>query len=103
MGGRAKRKYDTFGNSLAILEDLIVPKSHDLETLRFQPAASSCITFFANGVLAAINFEHQLGFETDEINDVGTNGSLAPKAPVFDPPITQQCPKVGLRPCLVLA
>ncbi len=101
MGGCAKRKCDTFGNSLAILENLIVPESHDLETLRFQPAASSRITFFANGVLATINFEHQLCLETDEINDVGTNGGLTAEAAALDLSIAQQRPKAFFCLCLI--
>ncbi len=95
MGGGAKRRRDSFSNAGAVLQDFVIPKSNDLETLRCQPATSLGIAVFTSGMLTAIDLDHQLRFKAHEVDDVGADGGLAAETPAFDLSIAQQHPKAS--------
>src|SRR4051794_14685204 len=88
-GGGVGRGGDTqgisygFHDGIELLEDLIVPESHDPEPLGVQPCRPGVILLRLGGMLTAIQFEDQFGFEADEIDNVISDGSLPSKfAPV---------------------
>ncbi len=63
-------------NSLDVFQDIVIPKSHYLESLTFQPSRSLFVFKTRRGfiVLAAINFDDQFGIKTNEINDILPDG-----------------------------
>ena len=62
---------------LSLRQHLVVPESQYAEALRFQPARTLFILGVLQRMVTAINFENNLAFETDEINNVLTDRLLA--------------------------
>ena len=68
-------------HTINILRNVIVPKPNHPKALRFQPPGPYSVVFFVlfSAVLAAINFNNQLLFKTDEINHINPDWCLAPE------------------------
>ena len=66
-------------DSFALLTPFIVPESQYGKPLGFQPNVASGVVVFRFHMLATVEFDDKAGLETDEINDVMTNGLLSPK------------------------
>ena len=49
--------------------DLVVPESNDPPAMFLQPRSTPCIVSFGFRVQPTVNFDDELGFETNEISD----------------------------------
>ena len=69
-------KLNRADNTLNIIFHFIIPKSNDFITLRFQILSSFGITLFLIEMLTAIQFNYQLMFDRNEVNDITADGML---------------------------
>jgi hypothetical protein len=58
-----------------MLEHLVVPEAHDMETARFELCGPLCIVLSLKVVAAAIDLDDQLGVNADEIGGSGQWGT----------------------------
>lgn len=83
MGGKscdlisAKRLLNNLKNAFKVLQDVIIPKSQNSKTLRFEILSSSRIDSLV--VLPAIHFHDQLTLQTNKVYDIRRNRMLKSK------------------------
>jgi hypothetical protein len=65
-------------NALQILQNVIVPKAQDSVAARLQPFRSSAVAYLSAkfGVLPSVDFDHELGAWTEEVDNIRTNRLL---------------------------
>ena len=85
---------DSRQEAIDIVQNLMVPEAQHrvalaLEILR---AASICLAFGLPGVLAAVELDHQAGFGTEEVGDVGADLVLASELGALELPVAQPLP-----------
>jgi len=69
MGGKKRLSY-VFLNCLDVLEHLMIPKSYDSKSLRFQPGAPFGIRGSLSAMLSTIQFDDESCLKADKVNDV---------------------------------
>ena len=80
-GGLAlKQVADAKQNAVGVGEHVVVPEANDAVAFRFEPARARRIGFFLIHMLSAVDFEDEIGFRTEEIDDIAADGLLAAKA-----------------------
>ena len=62
-----------------IIQYVMIPKSYNFITQRFEEYASLCIIFHLFQVLPTIGFYYQFRFQAYEIDDIGPDDNLAPE------------------------
>jgi len=73
----AKRLLNNLKNAFKVLQDVIIPKSQNSKTLRFEILSSSRIDSLV--VLPAIHFHDQLTLQTNKVYDIRRNRMLKSK------------------------
>jgi hypothetical protein len=68
-----------FQNTLAIGQNLVVPKTNDRKTLCIQPARSLGILCLLQRMLSAVGLDNQAPFVTNKIDDKPADLFLAAK------------------------
>lgn len=66
-----------FQNRLYLSQYFMIPKSQNAVTSGLQKRSSALIAIKLFSMLAAIGFDHQLGFKAGKINDIGFDHHLA--------------------------
>ena len=90
-----ERVQNRFEHALTIIDDIAVPKADDAPSVIFEPSGPEIIRNVLD-MLAAVDFNDQPIFETNEIHDVGTDGPLAPDFVAEQPAVTKHKPKPAL-------
>src|SRR5215831_11807698 len=85
--------FNPLPHAVHVLHDLVVPKADYLKSLRLQPHGSSLTISCGRRVLSAIEFDHQLQLEADEIDNISADWRLPPELGAADLPIAQPIPK----------
>jgi hypothetical protein len=68
-----ERFEDGLNDAIGLGQDLAVPEPQNPETLRPQETITLCIVRSRVDVLAAVEFDHEAGFGTNEIANVGAD------------------------------
>ncbi|GLQ10214.1 hypothetical protein GCM10007913_21460 [Devosia yakushimensis] len=77
-------------------EDIVVPDAEKAEALGFQIGiATGVVSGF--GVLAAVEFDDEMAFKTDEVRNEITDGQLAAEFEIREPPVAEEYPALGFR------
>ena len=78
-----KMRHYRIDDRFGVGENIVVPESQDCEPLTFQPLRPQVIFLDTIGfiVLSAVNFHDQFGIETDEIDNIISDGLLAAEVP----------------------
>ena len=59
------------------LKDVAVPEPNDAVALALEPSGTSCVALNLSCALTAIDFDDELAFKADEIDDETSDGRLA--------------------------
>jgi hypothetical protein len=83
-------------------QDVVVPEADHAESLRLQPARARIVVRRAIEMLAAVDFDDQPDFQTDEVRDESADGVLSSELPVEQAPVAHALPQrtfgIGLLP-----
>ena len=77
---------DTLHNGVAVLNHLVVPEPQDAVPASRQEGAALLVLLLLLRVLAAVELDHELGFDATQIHAVGSNGFLAAELCATDLP-----------------
>jgi hypothetical protein len=82
-----------------ISQYVVIPESQHPISEPAQKSSSLLIVSFLIGMLSAIDFDHQLGVQAKEVDDVRLDGLLPPKLRPGESAIAQVVPKdiLGIR------
>jgi hypothetical protein len=83
-GGAFQSLINLLRDTLDIVDHFVVPESKHSITLRDQPLVTRCIVSFVVGMLATVDFDYQLRFQTDEIDNVRPHRPLSAKLATVD-------------------
>jgi hypothetical protein len=97
-GRNSKLDADTVENAIKILDQLVIAESFHAKTLVLQKLYPSLIgdDVFRCTVLASIEFDNQLDFETDKIGDVRADRLLTTKLESTESAIAKRIPELTL-------
>jgi hypothetical protein len=84
--------HDLFGSQ----QHIMVPKPNDTPSITLQPFGASVVVSVLE-VLAPIQFDDELAFQTREIGEVGTDRMLTPEFATEQPSVAQPIPEPLLR------
>jgi hypothetical protein len=79
-----------------MIQHLVIPEPQHLKALFYKPLISSSVIDLLFLMLTAVDFNDQSRFQTNKINDVGTDGHLATKTVTGDLPLAQMLPEIPL-------
>lgn len=91
MRGLNQLAMNLFQNHLYLSQYFMIPKSQNPVTSGLQKRSSALIAIKLLSMLAAIGFDHQLGFKAGKINDIGFNHHLTSELEFTQP----ACPQVS--------
>jgi hypothetical protein len=96
---RRKSQFDDFKNGLEILHNIFVLKSHNFQTLGFEPFCTKLIgkLLVTQVVIQTIKFNHKFFIMTIKIESVTSQNLLSNKFPKLEPPIPQSPPQPRFR------
>ena len=89
----AERIEDGIEHAFAVFDDVDVPEAQHAIAMLAEPDVSRCVVVLPFGMLSAIDFDHEVALQADEIDDVGTDGMLAPKAVAAELTPPQEIPE----------
>lgn len=99
---RGKRQANGLQNSIQIIQNLIIPKSHYLVTVSPKKIITVLIIFSIFDMLPSVHFNNQIRRLTHKICDIGTNRHLSTKLIAAQPSVSQPRPKEIFCICLAL-
>jgi hypothetical protein len=102
-GTAANHLLDLRPDALRILNDLVRPEAHHAPTFAFHGRSAARIRLDLEGMVVAIDFDHQFSRYTGEIGEVRTNGMLPPELHPADAAISQELPDLAFRAASVAA
>ena len=70
---------NVFDDAVKFMRDLIIPISKDAISALFETCVSFFVVSLRFGVLSPVDFDDELFFQADEIDDVLPDGLLSPK------------------------
>ena len=73
----AKCGKDEIHDPVGVLKDFVVPEPNDAVAFAIEPSGASCVALNLSCVLTAIDFDDELAFKADEIDDEPPDGCLA--------------------------
>jgi hypothetical protein len=95
-GSPAQLQKDCLSHPFKIPHHLVIPKTQDFESLRFNPCSPRCVLGLAFRVLPAIQFHHEPSFETHKIQDVASQRMLAAELETVHLTLPKIAPKQAL-------
>ena len=91
--------HDAFG----LLQHVVIPEAQDAVALVLQKQVALLVVGLLIGVLSAVQFYDESGFDRDKVHDVVSNGILAAEFDVVKSSRPQVSPQAPLGVCHVLA
>ena len=87
---------DSFGQSVRIIERLLIAEAKDTVVLGGEPSIANSVTKLGIGIVmpSAIELDEQTGSQMSEVGDIGTDRNLPPEARVK---LAQSLPEPLLR------
>jgi hypothetical protein len=79
-----------------ILDDLICPEAHHAPTFSLHCCRATSIPFGLEGMMIAINFDHELARYAGEVREVGANRMLSAELRSAHAAIPQELPHLAL-------
>jgi len=88
-----------FENTLDIVQNIVIPETHDAVAESFKLFRAHPVLFNADRMLTTVNFNDQLYFERDEVGRIAGDGNLPLKLIAGEPPSAQTRPyqALGIR------
>lgn len=83
-------------DSVGIAENLVIPEADDREPLVLEPRRARGVGPGAKSVLSAVELDNEATLETDEIDDIASDGRLAAKPTAVELPPAQARPQPAL-------
>jgi len=84
-----KRGKDGFDDAAGIPKDVVVPEPNDSKTLDLEPSGALRIASALSRMLTTIDFNDELAFKADEIDDEPSDGRLTPEEASIELTVTQ--------------
>jgi hypothetical protein len=87
---------NAFQNVFGSQQNVVVPKPEHSVASRFQPSGAPLIVLDSLGMLASINFDHEVRLEAGEVQTVTAHWDLAAEVKAIDLLAAQPTPKASL-------
>ena len=92
MRGRSHCIQDTFEHCFGLVQDIVVPKTHDMPTVPLQISSSVIVVMQLPSMLPAIQLDNDLLLYAREINEEPTDRMLPSKFVSAQSPAAQMVP-----------
>jgi hypothetical protein len=92
-----QRGGDRFTYGFALSKHVVVPETKNFDAAPLKPGVAPCVAICFACVLTSVNFDDQLRFQANKIQNVRADGELPSKLESVHLPHAQKPPQPALR------